>query len=479
VEEINYIKLSELSRKIENVFKQNFSNDFYWIIAEISGHKFYPDTDRHYFDLVEKTVGSEVEVAKFKAKSWSEGSANIANFEQQTGQQFQSGIQVLIRVKVEYHSLYGLSLTLVDIDPTFTLGNIEKQRRATLLKLVQDNPGFIKFIDEEYITRNKELTLPLVIQRIALIASPNSEGYTDFIHTIRNNQHAYKFEVDNYFSTVQGRDAEKELINTLINIHQSEKEYDCVVLIRGGGAKTDFLVFDTYHLSRAVAKFPIPIITGIGHHKDVSIVDLMAHSSTKTPTKCAEFIISNNKHFDDALLDLQHTVLIKTQQLLSIVKADIQETNANIIANVQRLVNGHAEELNSLNNSIISYSKELISNLNQELISDTIMFINKPQLLINQHTQHIEHLSQNVLRQSHKFIVGKNSEMNHYVKVMKLMSPVNILKKGFAIISQGDKVLANTSAIDKKEPLQINMYKAEIEVEIKKVTETDGKKYDI
>ncbi len=164
MEEINYIKLSELSRKIEQVFKQTFSNEFYWIVAEISGHKFYPDTDRHYFDLVEKTIGSEVEVAKFKSKSWSEGSTNIANFEAQTGQTFQSGIQVLIKVKVEYHSLYGLSLTLIDIDSTFTLGNIEKQRRATLQKLVNDNSEFIKFIDGEYIKRNKQLELLLIIQ---------------------------------------------------------------------------------------------------------------------------------------------------------------------------------------------------------------------------------------------------------------------------------------------------------------------------
>jgi len=112
VEEITYIKLSDLSRKIEQVFKQNFSNEIYWIIAEVSGHKFYADTDRHYFDLVEKSNNSEVEVAKFKAKSWSEGSISIENFKQITGQDFQSGLQVLIKVKVEYHSLYGLSLTL-------------------------------------------------------------------------------------------------------------------------------------------------------------------------------------------------------------------------------------------------------------------------------------------------------------------------------------------------------------------------------
>jgi exodeoxyribonuclease VII large subunit len=479
VEEINYIKLSELSRKIEFVFKQNFSADYYWIIAEVSGHKFYPDTDRHYFDLVEKTSGSEVEVAKFKAKSWSEGSANIASFEKQTGQLFQSGIQVLIKVKVEYHSLYGLSLTLVDIDASFTLGNIEKQRRATLLKLANENPDFIRLENNEFITRNKELALPIVIQNIALIASPNSEGYTDFIHTIKNNQYQFSFTVDNYFSTVQGRDAEKELINTLISIHQSEKKYDCVVLIRGGGAKTDFLVFDTYNLSRAVAKFPVPIITGIGHHKDVSIVDLMAHTATKTPTKCAELIISNNKLFEDSILTHQNNILIKTQQLLSTTKSTIQETQANLISNVQYLLNEHSAELREIDNDLQSYAKEYFNNKSKALMSETLLFTNKPQLSINSKTQQLQYIKQTINTSTNRLLQNNTAEILHYVKIMKLMSPVNILKKGFAIISQNNKVIANETQLNKELPLVIDMYKSEIEVEIKKINKSDGKKYDI
>lgn len=479
MEEIAYIKLSDLSRKIEQVFKQAFSNEFYWIVAEVSGHKFYPDTDRHYFDLVEKTHGSEVEVAKFKAKSWSEGSSNIANFEEQTGQKFQAGIQVLIKVKVEYHSLYGLSLTLTDIDSSFTLGNIEKQRRATLLRLVNENADFIRLVEDEYITRNKELPLPIVIQRIALIASPNSEGYSDFIHTINNNQYQYKFEVDNYFSTVQGRDAERELINTLISIHQSGKEYDCVVMIRGGGAKTDFLVFDTYNLSRAVAKFPIPIITGIGHHKDVSIVDLMAHSPTKTPTKCAELIISQNKYFEDMVMNIQNNVLLKSQQILSETKSSIQETQINIISNVQYLLKEQNNSIDNFNADIINFSKDYLSKKNNFLIQETVSFASKPASIIKSRAQILGFFSQNISLQSQKLLAKKTNEMNHFVMVMKLMSPVNILKKGFAIISMNDKVVANAEEIEKGAKIKINMYQTEIDAEVLNKTQTDGKKYDL
>lgn len=457
MEEIAYIKLSDLSRRIEQVFKQAFATEYYWIVAEVSGHKFYQDTDRHYFDVVEKSANSEVEVAKFKAKSWSEGSASIAQFQNQTGQAFQSGIQVLIKVKVEYHSLYGLSLTLIEIDPSFTLGNIEKQRRDTLLRLVRDNEDCIFLVDDEFITKNKQLNLPNVIQKIALVASPNSEGYTDFAHTMQNNQHQYKFEIDNYFSSVQGKDAEKELINTLISIYTSGKKYDCVVMIRGGGAKTDFLVFDTYNLSRAVARFPIPIITGIGHHKDVSIVDMMAHSPTKTPTKCAELIISHNRKFEEQVLLFQNNILIKSQQLLSKAISEINEIKGSVIGNVQYLLNEQQE--------LLRVSAATITN--------------KPNLVVQRKLQTLDFIQQNLFNQSQKYITNKSSVINHYVKVMKLMSPANILKKGFAIISMDDKVLMNAEQIQEGSKLKINMYQSEIDATVTDKKETDGKKYDL
>lgn len=479
MEEIRYIKLSDLSRRIEQVFRQNFANDFYWIIAEVSGHKFYRDTDRHYFDLVEKSTGSEVEVAKFKAKSWSEGSASIENFEQQTGQSFQSGIQVLIKVKVEYHSLYGLSLTLVEIDPSFTLGNIERQRRETLQRLVSENKGYIELIGSEYHTKNKSLDLPIVIQQIALIASPNSEGYADFIHTLTNNQYQYKFLVDNYFSSVQGKDAEKELINTLISIYKSEKKYDCVVMIRGGGAKTDFLVFDTYHLSRAVARFPIPVITGIGHHKDVSIVDMMAHSPTKTPTKCAELIISHNKFFEESVMELQNSVLIKSQQLLSKSLSETHELQGNIIVNVQYLLKEHADELNNRNRELVNNTKDFLNTQHSNLVSDTMVFLSKPKLILQRKEQALLYSQQNICSLTPKFMLSKSTEMNHYVKVMKLMSPVNIMKKGFAIISMDDEVLINGDKLKNGSIIKINMHQTELDAEITNKTKNDGKKYDI
>jgi exodeoxyribonuclease VII large subunit len=263
--------------------------------------------------------------------AWSVGSQSIKKFESETSQVFTNGIQVLAKVKVEFHRAYGFSLVLHEIDPSFTLGNLEKQRRETLQRLVNENPDAITLSGEEYFTRNKSLSFNPVIQKIAVIGSPNSEGYVDFTHTISSNLFGYKFNVDVYQSSVQGQYAESELVNTLVSVFEADVDYDCVVIIRGGGARTDFLVFDAYRLARAAARFPIPIITGIGHHKDVSIVDLMVNTSTKTPTKAAEFIISHNRAFEEQLTNAQKSIVIRSQQMMSHCRILINALNISVI----------------------------------------------------------------------------------------------------------------------------------------------------
>ncbi|MBZ0245766.1 MAG: exodeoxyribonuclease VII large subunit [Cyclobacteriaceae bacterium] len=185
--EIQHIKLSELTLKIKEVLTNAFELNEYWIVAEISSHKFYPNNDRHYFEFIEKEEGSNDPIAKIRGVSWRLGSEHIKSFEQATGQVFSNGIEVLAKVKVEFHQSHGLQLILQNIDPTFTLGNIEKQRRDTLHRLLSENKDTIELVGEEYVTRNKKLDFNPTIQNLAIIGSPNSEGYTDFIDTVNKN----------------------------------------------------------------------------------------------------------------------------------------------------------------------------------------------------------------------------------------------------------------------------------------------------
>lgn len=477
--EIQHIKLSDLTRRVEEVIKNSFGSDFYWIVAEISSHKFYPNQDRHYFEFVEKAEGSNEPVAKVRGVSWFAGSQCIKVFEKDTGQVFSNGLQVLVKVKIEFHTAFGFSLVLHDIDQSFTLGNLEKQRRETLERLIRENPDSIQKVGDEYVTKNKNIRLNTVIQNIAIIGSPNSEGYTDFTHTINNNQFGYKFVIDIFQSSVQGGEAEKELVNKLVSIFQSGKKYDCVVIIRGGGAKTDFLVFDSYNLSRAVARFPIPIITGIGHHKDVSVVDLMVNTSTKTPTKAAEFIISHNRSFEDALLVLQKNLVIKSQQLLSNSMQRINETNIIIINKSRTLISHYKDGLNNFNQVVINKTKTILYSRQTNLVALLNQLLSRPKIITAHRQAELTNLIGNLQVFSNKYLINKKGYLGHCESVIKLMSPKNILRKGFAIVSQKGKILKDATAILPGGDLIVTMEEYEISTKVLSKIKTDGRKSDL
>ena len=294
--QIQHIRLSELNKQIQAVIETNFNELQLWVIADITNHSFKEKTNYHYFDLVEKAESSNELLAKISGKSWGSGSSKIREFERITGQKFSNNINVLVRVKVNYHIVFGLSLDIQDIDTNFTIGVLEQQRQATLASLVANNPDVITRVGDRYITRNARLPLPMIIQRIAVVSSKTSAGNEDFKHTLLNNPYGYKFEIHDYHTVVQNEINAQQFLERLIDVFKSNIPFDAVVINRGGGSQTDFLIFDNYKIGLAVARFPMPIITGIGHQKNETITDLMAHTQTKTPTKAAEFIITHNRH---------------------------------------------------------------------------------------------------------------------------------------------------------------------------------------
>ncbi|MES1250075.1 MAG: exodeoxyribonuclease VII large subunit, partial [Chitinophaga rupis] len=240
------IRLSELSSKVNAVISKAFQGLSFWVIADVTNHTHKQNTNYHYFELVEKNTITNTIVAKFSAKAWGNGSKELEAFERVTGQRFGENIQVLVNVIVEFHATYGLQLQLIQIDTNFTLGVIEKQRQETLEKLVRENPSFIEKKGEEYITRNSLLLLNPVIQTIAVISSRSSAGLQDFKHTLETNHFRYAFKVDEYYTGVQGEANAAALKDQLVKIFLSNIPYDAVVITRGGGAQTDFLIFDQY-----------------------------------------------------------------------------------------------------------------------------------------------------------------------------------------------------------------------------------------
>lgn len=270
-------RLSELCEWIEDVVATDMP-DHYWVRAEIASMNV---RGHCYMELVEKAENGSL-AAKVRATCWSNVYALLsAYFAHEAGEALHVGLQVLLEVSVEFHAVYGLSLNIWNIDPTYTLGDLAKQRLATIQQLREE--GVMEL--------QQALKLPSLPRRIAVISSADAAGYGDFCDQLKHNRFGFRFYTQLYPAVVQGDTAAKSIIGALSCIAEHEEEWDVVVIIRGGGASTDLRCFDDYMLASHCAQFPLPIVTGIGHTKDVSVVDMVVHASVKTPTAAAEWLI--------------------------------------------------------------------------------------------------------------------------------------------------------------------------------------------
>lgn len=294
--------LSELCQNIEEVLAEEFAST-YWVRAEVAslsvrGHC--------YMELVEKASTKNI-AAKVRATCWQQMYGILSPyFEAETGQKLSVGMQVLLEVEVSFHAVYGLSLNIVGIDPTFTLGDMARQRQETIQRLKDDG----------VMDMQSSLEIPSLPRRIAVISSADAAGYGDFCHQLENNSGGFQFRTQLFAAIMQGDQSAKSIIQSLQQIADEIDKWDIVVIVRGGGASTDLRNFDDYELASHCAQFPLPIIAGIGHTRDISIVDMVVHSSVKTPTAAAEWLINAMQQQADRIAELytrlqraiQHTI---------------------------------------------------------------------------------------------------------------------------------------------------------------------------
>lgn len=291
MESENTLSLYELNALVRRGIEHSLP-EAYWVQAELSDVR--GNSSGHcYLEFVQKDPRSNSLIAKARGVVWSNVFRLLKPyFEEATGQAFASGIKVLVQVTVSFHELYGYSLTVQDIDPTYTLGDMARRRREILNQLEE----------EGVLTLNKELEFPRLPQRIAVISSPTAAGYGDFCHQLQHNPRGFYFRTELFPALMQGDRVEESVLSALDRVNARLEEFDAVVIIRGGGATSDLSGFDTYLLAAACAQFPLPIITGIGHERDDTVLDSVAHTRVKTPTAAAEFLIAC---MDDAADELE------------------------------------------------------------------------------------------------------------------------------------------------------------------------------
>lgn len=474
------LKLSELNGLVKKAVAEAFTAPI-WVICEISELK----TNRNghcYLNLIEKEENGDTIIAQARATIWSYTFRMLQPyFESTTGQQLTEGLKVLVSVSVEFHELYGFSLNIRDIDPTYTLGDMAKRRREIIARLQS----------EGVVDMNKELELPLVPQKIAIISSPTAAGYTDFIDQLTNNQAGYHFDLILFPSVMQGNQAETSIISALEQIYLYENFFDAVVIIRGGGSQADLSCFDNYNLAYYITQFPLPVITGIGHEKDDSIVDLVAHTRLKTPTAVAEFLISGVAQFDWHLDELKNQFLGIITELIAKSKNDIEQI-ARVIAPITReKISKANNRLNQtvwkLDNSVNVFIQNQNNHLErkEETLRHKFKIYTQQQLrllekralamsgtLRQNNIAYHEKLSRKITR-SENLVRNILSDSRHYLDLSYqkalLIDPNKILARGYSITTYNGHVIKDATMVNHMALIETRLYNGNIISEVKTI----------
>lgn len=334
---MNPLSLYELNALVRRTIDNSMADE-YWIQAELSDVRTH-SSGHCYLEFIQKDEHSNNLIAKARGTIW----ANLFRllkpyFEETTGQPFCSGIKVLVQVTISFHELYGYSLVVQDIDPTYTLGDMARRRREILAQL--DAEGVL--------TMNKELQMPVLPKRIAVISSEGAAGYGDFCDQLHHNPYGFIFYTELFPAIMQGDRVEESVLASLDAVMERQNEFDVVVIIRGGGATSDLSGFDTYLLAAACAQFPLPIVTGIGHERDDTVLDLVAHTRVKTPTAAAEYLIACIAETAETLADLSERLKECSRALIQKNKYHLSELSSRIPLSASRRMVANRYQLQAL-----------------------------------------------------------------------------------------------------------------------------------
>lgn len=306
------LRLYELTSMVRQAIELTFTDE-YWLEAELAEAR-VAQNGHFYAEFIEKDSRGTNIIARARATAWARTYNILAPlFERATGERLRSGLKVRVRVGIAFHELYGFSLNIVDIDPTYTMGDLSRRRREILAQLEAD--GILE--------DNRQLVLPRLLKRVAVVSSAGAAGYGDFCDQLLSNDYGLSFDVRLFPAAMQGANVEASVLAALAAICDEAERWDCVVIIRGGGATSDLSDFDSYALAAAVAQMPLPVVVGIGHERDETVLDFVAHTRVKTPTAAAALLIDHGAQELAALDELQRTIVRAAQQQIESSKQQL------------------------------------------------------------------------------------------------------------------------------------------------------------
>ena len=451
------LSLLELNQLLAEVIEVGMPRE-YWVEAEISELR---EVRGHcYIDLIEKAEGTNTPVARASAKCWANTWSTVGPlFEKVTGQRLHTGMKVLMLVGANFHPAYGFSWIISDIDPTYTLGDMARKRQAIIDQLKR----------EGVFDMQKELEMPLFCQHIAVISSANAAGYGDFVNQLESNAYGFKFVTQLFPATMQGEGVEQSIIDALNKIYASMSSphpstlnpppstfnpppstFDCVVIIRGGGATSDLSGFDTLALAENVAQFPLPVITGIGHERDESVLDMISHTRVKTPTAAAAFLIENLKRVWDYLQDAQTMLAANAKQRMETEQMRLMRAS---------------EKIPSLFSLVREKEEHRLDRVLQKII-------NAAQQGVSNNSHKIDIMEGNMLPLASRLLMEQKHRLQMLEQRALALDPVLLLKRGYSITTHNGIVVRDASQLKPGDVLETRVEKGIVQSEVRNTLKT-------
>ena len=445
------LTLFELNSLVREVLECEMPDE-YWVEAELSECR---ESRGHcYLELIQKDERNATPIAKASAKCWANKWMLIRPyFERTTGQRLHAGMKVLLKVYAQFHEAYGFSWIVTDIDPTYTLGDMARKRQEIIRQLKEEGVFDLQ----------KELQLPLFCQRIAVISSETAAGYGDFCNQLADNPYGFQFTTWLFPAIMQGEGVEQSIIAALEKIYASQgdryavrsdnltaylspcEDFDCVVIIRGGGATSDMSGFDTLALAENVANFPLPIITGIGHDRDESILDMVSHTRVKTPTAAASLLIDHLKAVLDVLNDSQDTIVHYAQQKLTTLNTRLS-TLQEAIPRLFSVMKTRQEAL------LDTYYQRLLSGIQQKTLTAG---------------GDIRTLEQRLVTALDRKLTSQRHQMELMEEKLRMLDPALLLKRGYSITLKDGKVLKDATILQQGDEIETRLAQGTIHSTVK------------
>ncbi len=469
--------LFELNERIREALLETFPSAV-WVVAEISELK--ENRSGHcYLELIEKE-GSEI-IARSRATIWSYTYRMLKPyFESTTGRMFTHGIKILVQAGIEYHPAYGLSLNIKDIDPVYTVGDLTLQRNEIIARLHTDG----------VFDMNRDLPLPLVPQKIAVISSKTAAGYQDFMSHLENNEHGFHFYTHLFEATMQGSEAVPSIIGALEKIFRYDDFFDAVAIIRGGGATADLSCFDNYELAFNITQFPLPVITGIGHEKDDTIIDLVAHTRLKTPTAVAGFFIAGVERYYERLLELENEIIRLTREIIEEQNDRIGECAETLNTVLSGFIREKNTQLIRKGNSLQQKINRFSYQKNYELVTmknklESVLSLWKVEMAnhIDRKMSNLKRLTGEILLKEKAGLSNRETAMRNRTirkltkegerlrlneNAMRLLRPENVLKRGYTLTLKEGQIVKSVNDLAVGETIETRFADGKTESKITK-----------